>query len=249
MGFAEWIDLYKEHKIDLKDLLAILGSIGTLIVLYKTNAHKYVVYFWKKFMIPIYDKLSGKASTNKKLAEMSSTLSSFEGVIQSMSRIQVEFQKNVMEGFSEIKGNLGTLNKQHTKLLEEVKTNGGYSLKDASHMTNALLWTILNENDTVMILHTDAKGNVMRSNRLFRNTVGRSSSEVSGTGWLNAISPKDRDRVTKEFYNAVSAGRDYEGEYSLVDHQGNEIKVESRASRLLDPKGVVIGYQRMLKFV
>lgn len=236
----EWLKWISEVKVDIKDFLGILVSLLSIWASTNKRVRKIAKWIWSKTMGPIIDKLTGRTKTNH--------------LINSLIESNANFQAQNLIALNDLSQKVVQLQDQHTVIFNEVKsikseieTNGGSTLKDGSNLTNALLWTILNEKDDGMVLQTDKYGNVIKCNRLFRTTTGRSTNEVVGTGWLNCIAPKDRERVWTELSAAIKAGRDYEGKYSIVDIHENEYPVTTRATRLTDQKGNIIGYLRTLK--
>jgi PAS domain S-box-containing protein len=229
---VEWYQILKEAKIDIKDFLAIIVSLFAIWAGYKVNVHKYVMYAWRKIMMPIFDKISGRAATNARLDNLTTLMTS--GIA----------------GIKILTSDVEKLKSQHETMIKEFNpNNGGQSMKEMTTMTHALILTMIDKNEEEMILMTNPKGEVLRANRLFRSTTERDQSEIKGSGWINCIAESDRSRVWKDFNDAIMAERDYESTYYIVDKKGTEYHVSSKATRLTDPKGNIIGYHRTLKFI
>ncbi len=236
----EFFDGFRSVKVDLKDILAIIVSLITIIGALSEKVRKIVKWIWSKTMGPIIDRLTGREKTNR--------------LINSLIESNNNFQNNHIDAIHQLSLSVENLQVQHQNIFNEVRsikseieTNGGSTLKDGSNLTNALLWTMINDKEDAAVLQTDNNGQVIKSNRYFRSLTGKSASEIVGTGWINCIAEKDRNRVWKEFNEAISEKRDYEGSYSLVNDNGEEIMVRSRATRLTDQKGNIIGYLRTIK--
>ncbi len=72
----------------------------------------------------------------------------------------------------------------------------------------------------VIIWVSDQNGNSTMINRLWTETTGQSEAEALGFGWLNAVHPEDRDRVTGEFQVACDRTAPVRIEYRLWRSDG-----------------------------
>jgi PAS domain S-box-containing protein len=86
------------------------------------------------------------------------------------------------------------------------------------------LFRTLAENAPVGIFRADERGNLVYTNPSCTRTTGLAAGQLLGRGWLESVHPDDRERVDREWREAVAAGRVYEGE-----------------ARYLGPEGVVVG--------
>jgi PAS domain S-box-containing protein len=120
------------------------------------------------------------------------------------------------------------------KILKEVQTNGGGSLKDAvlsmSSKINEISFmvdknasskkSILNilglMCDGVGSYETDEKGNCTFVSQKWSEITSIYDSDAMGNGWINAIHPEDRDDVTLEFATAVRQERNFSMTYRLA---------------------------------
>lgn len=127
--------------------------------------------------------------------------------------------------------------KEKTKgILEEVKTNGGKSLKDAVTRLNddtgliktelktvtesvnfiiARQWAVLNTTDQA-VFETDVEGYCIRANRAYLDICGRPFDEIKGNGWKITIHPLDRDFVSREWQNAINEKRNFEASFRIL---------------------------------
>jgi len=136
--------------------------------------------------------------------------------------------------------------KEKTKgILEEVKTNGGKSLKDAvvslktdtdiirtelkevTGSVNFIIarqWAVLNTTDQA-VFETDVDGYCIRANRAYLDICGRPFDEIKGNGWKITVHPLDREFVTKEWQNAVNEKRNFESSFRVVSSTGKTYAV------------------------
>lgn len=67
---------------------------------------------------------------------------------------------------------------------------------------------------------TDADGQVIEDLSSWRHYTGQKVEETMGLGWLDAVHPDDRTRVTAAWRDAVAERKSYEAEYRLRRHDG-----------------------------
>ncbi len=63
------------------------------------------------------------------------------------------------------------------------------------------------------IFVTDSAGNFTYTNHQFQRISGQKVEESLGSGWLRAIPPEDRDRVSKSWYDATQTAKPFEETY------------------------------------
>jgi PAS domain S-box-containing protein len=234
-------NFYIEYKESINDLLTILMLVFGLVGAYKADLHKHLVWLWNKTVIPIWHRMIGTRETNRRLDELTR-------VVESSARAQSVFAQNIMHGMSELGDRMEHIAAEQNKIHVEITMpNGGGRMVDTLNKIAGVQWARDYEDDDAMILHTDANGSVTRVNRLLTRIVGRPESELLGSGWINTIAFEDRERVKKDWHDAVKNKRDYEGEYHIINSKGKSINVESRATRMVDGKGNVIGYYRRIR--
>jgi diguanylate cyclase (GGDEF)-like protein/PAS domain S-box-containing protein len=92
------------------------------------------------------------------------------------------------------------------------------------------------------IFQTDADGNCLYVNARWRQYAGMSTQEALGHGWMTAIHPDDRARVTTAWQAAVEAGGEVHLEFRSLRPDGSVAWLAGSAVSLQKPTGEVIGY-------
>jgi PAS domain S-box-containing protein len=86
----------------------------------------------------------------------------------------------------------------------------------------------------------DAEGREGRNSPQWRAFTGQSSEAAIGMGWLDALHPDDRDRVSRLWADAIKSGDFYEAEYRLRRADGEYRTMMGRATTLRDDDGTVV---------
>ncbi|MGA1627088.1 MAG: PAS domain-containing protein, partial [Prochlorothrix sp.] len=94
----------------------------------------------------------------------------------------------------------------------------------------------------VGIFHTDRTGNCCYVNDRWSQITGLSLAEALGTGWLQAVYPDDRDRLTTHWHEATQTDRVFQQEYRFQNPQGQITWVFGQAVAQYDSQGHVYGY-------
>jgi PAS domain S-box-containing protein len=121
------------------------------------------------------------------------------------------------------------------KILKEVQTNGGGSLKDAvlaisskvneitfhvnkhQHTQRAILSILgLVGENSLGLYETDEKGNCTYVTHRWSEITSLHDSEAFGHGWINAVHAEDREEVMLEFSNAIRQERNFFMSYRLA---------------------------------
>lgn len=79
---------------------------------------------------------------------------------------------------------------------------------------------IMADTAPVKIWMADASGRVIYFNKGWYNFTGRKAIDDLGCGWAELIHPQDRDNVTKTYFEAFHARRDFTIEYRLRRYDG-----------------------------
>ncbi len=222
--------LITENKNLIIDVITVLAATWAIIVAYKRKVHKYVVVVYNRYIVDNWKMLTGHRELSRKMDEfINDSKANYVANSHMISALGNQI-KELVSTVSVIKG--------------ELTTNGGSSIKDHSIKQSLLLeriqgiqWAELYEDSTAIIGITDSGGNVTHVNREFSSVTGRDSDDFLGSNWINVICPEDRQRIMTEWYNAVKYGRDYDGEFSLLDTKDRKIKVEGRAKLLPNKAG------------
>lgn len=139
------------------------------------------------------------------------------------------------------------------QLLDEVRPNGGSSLRDAinriEHRQIRLderAKAMMHEEDKAMF-ESDAEGNTVWVNRKYQRLVGRTLEDLKGHGWVNTIHPEDREHVNEEWYRAVEEERTFVSNFRVVDPEGNVTHVNCISYVLRGPDGKPLGFLGVIK--
>lgn len=102
------------------------------------------------------------------------------------------------------------------KVNEEMKPNGGSSLRDAidriALRTAAaeLRLRLVTESIDQISFETDSNGDCQWVSRQWSRVYGISTTDALGKGWVNGVCFPDREKVVEEWENAVADKRKYE---------------------------------------
>lgn len=106
-------------------------------------------------------------------------------------------------------------------LLEQVRPNGGQSLRDVVDRierevlaTSAMNRGLLDLSDTAYF-EADDRGAYVFVNRRWADLTGLTPEEARGTGWLLAVHPEDREAVTDRWDEATAEWRPFRGTLRL----------------------------------
>lgn len=99
------------------------------------------------------------------------------------------------------------------------------------------------QNTPAGIYQTDAQGSLVYLNERICNLAGLTYDEMTGTGWLKAIHPEDREKVTQRWHDFIKTGGKWSMEYRLLN-QKMEIStwVYDEAVEVVDESGLRIGF-------
>lgn len=137
---------------------------------------------------------------------------------------------------------------QVQNLAKQFQRNGGTSVRDSLDRIESIA-RHQEERMRVMlgmvpfaITETDAAGGLVYANRTYLRWTGREDEELRGEGWVNALDPRDRERVMREWRAAVASQRSFESRFRLLDADGKPFIVYARAIPLRTLSGTVSGY-------
>ena len=94
----------------------------------------------------------------------------------------------------------------------------------------------------VGIFLTDREGDCLLVNERWCEMAGLSPEEAQGQGWMRALHPDDRERVSDEWYAAAKAGRPFAAEYRFQTPQGKVMWLQGNAVGLYDAAGDLSEY-------
>ena len=124
---------------------------------------------------------------------------------------------------------------------KQLVTNGGSSLFDlvketkgkvdvlASDLQRVKAWQwSFSQSNRMPMWESDASGACIRVNLAMSELTGRSSEQMSGTGWENIMPPgQERAEVWAAWADAVKRGRDFEHTYvveNCITHRRSRVK-------------------------
>jgi len=130
-----------------------------------------------------------------------------------------------------------------TKILAEVKPNGGSSLKDAVMRLEGAVKAVSAEvrhiraaaemaSDAAgaLLWRAEADGRVMWVSKAIKEQLGFvNDSAYAGWAWQNVVHPDDRERVRERWEQAVEDQCDAQDEYRVVTRDGLVIHAQSYA--------------------
>jgi len=92
------------------------------------------------------------------------------------------------------------------------------------------------------VWQSDANGNTVHANSYMLKLLCRQDDEILGDGWVNSVHEEDRERVQREWKNAVEHKRDFHLRYRWATSAGVSIPIIAQAIRLMDTNGNVLGW-------
>ena len=113
--------------------------------------------------------------------------------------------------------------------------------EDALEASQALFRSIADQ-APVGIFRADVEGRVVYANPACGRILHRPPEVGLGTGWVGWVHPDDRERVVREWRDAVALNRKYVGEHRFVAPDGEVVWVRITATALRDALGERTGY-------
>ena len=87
----------------------------------------------------------------------------------------------------------------------------------------------------------DAAGNITYANHGFLAYIGLETKDLTGTGWLEAFHPEDRERVVRVWTHSVLTGDDYSIEAMILHQPTKEYRYwHMRAAPVRNPSGEIL---------
>lgn len=129
---------------------------------------------------------------------------------------------------SEIQNSLSGINASLEEIKNEVKTNGsGMSLKKALHAEKEARWMeyeISNKAVWETGHLTNGELGCVRATEALVRLVG---SSPLGAGWLAALDPGDRDRISKSWQTSIDLGSPYDEIQRFIHKDGKGKKIKT----------------------
>lgn len=179
------------------------------------------------------------------------------GLITVMYRAPKAFRQlrvwwNNMFGVGDLKNDITTLTKQVSFVVTELQPNGGASVRDS--LNRIELRQVLQEQRQKAILsdmsigvfETDNQGQVVWVNRKYLRMTGRTPDEVKGSGWINTIAHRDRERVVLSWETAIEEGREFEDTFLMITPDNERVPVQARTYKMTGQDDHQLGFLGML---
>ncbi|WP_452232431.1 PAS domain S-box protein [Lacinutrix sp. MEBiC02595] len=176
-------------------------------------------------------------------------------------RIRKEWEAYVVSGASELETDFRFLHKDDKVIWVSVKTIGTYDAqnnlygyigmaidvtesKEAEEklINSEQLFRRLSSNAPVGIFETDKNGVCNYVNEEWIKYSGLTFNESIGLGWSNAIHPEDRDRVVREWEQAVSSKTELVSDFRLLNKKGGIKWISAKTTSLYDSNTELYGY-------
>jgi nitrogen fixation negative regulator NifL len=93
-----------------------------------------------------------------------------------------------------------------------------------------------------IVWQTDASGEVIEDNPIWRAFTGQSVEEFLSWGWINALHPDDQAWVAEIWENAVRAGSSYDIEYRIRSASGDYSDFAVRGVPIKDKDGKILSW-------
>lgn len=153
-----------------------------------------------------------------------------------------------MFGIGDIKKDICSLTQQMEYLVSELKPNGGGSIRDS--LNRIELRQVLQEQRqkailsdmSVGVFEADNEGDYVWVNRKYLRMTGRTLDEVKGTGWINTVAERHRERIYSEWQDAVHAGREFESEFLLITPENERVEVSVRTYKMSGQDDEPLGF-------
>ena len=160
--------------------------------------------------------------------------------------------KHNMFGIGDIKTDIAALSKQVGFVVTELQPNGGASVRDS--LNRIELRQVLQEQRQKAILsdmsigvfETNAEGDFVWVNRKYLRMTGRAPDEVKGSGWINTIAHRDRERVVDAWDKAIEEGREFEEKFLMITPDDQRCEVSVRTYKMDDKDNGHLGFLGML---
>jgi PAS domain S-box-containing protein len=159
--------------------------------------------------------------------------------------------------FSRVVETHSELNSKLTDIKKQLVTNGGSSLFDlvketktkvevlGSDVQRVKAWQVsFSQAYKMPMWESDEKGSCIRVNMSMTELTGRTSEQMSGSGWENVLPPgPERQQVWEAWSDAVTRARDFEHVYSVVHSQTQKrSRVRAVANPIMGADGKPVGW-------
>lgn len=127
-------------------------------------------------------------------------------------------------------------------VLEKRRLRAEHERVDAQLKESEALFHTLAKASPVGIFRTDAAGDLTYLNQRCADIAGYPAAKGLGRGWLKAVHPEDRERVSAEWFAAVAAGAPFQSEFRYQHPDASVRHVLGQGLPELTDAGEVRGY-------
>lgn len=138
-------------------------------------------------------------------------------------------------------------------MMEELKHNGGSSIKDA--LVRIENRQISNEQKLIHVLdsientgsfESNLEGKCTKVSVGYCHLIGRNETEILGTGWVNHVYHEDQEMVWKYWRQSIENTRYFVLNYRMVKDD-KPFEVFCKAYPLISPKNQILGWFGIIK--
>ncbi len=94
----------------------------------------------------------------------------------------------------------------------------------------------------VMMWMSDAEGRFVYVNRFWAEYTGRSRETEMGDGWMGAVYPEDRDKISQKYKEACQAKKNFKIEYRMKQKDGDYRWVLNTGASRMSDEGSFAGF-------
>lgn len=140
------------------------------------------------------------------------------------------------------------VNRKLDTILVELSPNGGTSIKDIINRIDKAICLSSERQRAILadsanaIFEADETGNFVWVNRTYMRLTHRSFFELTGTGWINSVSKKDRQRIMDAWALSIAQQREFSEDLDLELPNGDYIPVSVNTYIMKDPQRNILGY-------
>lgn len=189
--------------------------------------------------------------------EISSLIGVLAGVITGIIAIVTGIRKfcqyvivPIKEHFEKVHQCFQDVTEMKKRLAYELNPNGGGSLRDCvtsygQQITRieGIVLAILSSSDKGIWI-SDSKGSLIWLSSWFDDTLSWNIEDMRNNGWKNVVHLEDREKVAKEFSEAIKDGRDFIMSYRYVHKQDKNkiIRVNVVSKPIRKTSGEILGF-------
>lgn len=184
-------------------------------------------------------------------------VASFQQSIETLTESSERVEKATKTNSEDINKLANQMSNFEKKFEKETHTNGGSTLKDDLKLIknqvllNTKMTEALSYLDPNPVFKTDSNGNFTFVNYKYLQLAGfQTQEDALGHGWLKAVHTEDRDRVEKEWTEAIRTESVFESEFRYENLiTGKLFMVSTRTTPVRDSNKDIISYIGVLQIL